>query len=267
MPYVTTNGIRMYYEEEGKGDPLLLIMGITAPGSVWEKHVVSWKKKFRCIMPDNRGVGLSDVPRGPYTSRQMADDHAGLLDALQVEKVRVVGCSMGSIIAQQLAIHHSHKISSCVFMCPWAKCDAKARAIFTNMISCKEKLTAEEFSLYIQLLIFSKSYWDNPENVDALRQARVEASQAFNPQSLQGLQSQAMACITHNVIDDLHKVKQPSLVIGGHEDIFTPPWMANELANNLPNAHLHLYERYGHAFHWEALDDFNHRIISWLLDY
>jgi len=56
-------------------------MGIAATGSVWEKHVVCWKDNFRCIMADNRGVGLSDMPAGPYTSAQMADDYAGLLDA------------------------------------------------------------------------------------------------------------------------------------------------------------------------------------------
>lgn len=266
MPHISANGIKLFYEEEGEGDPLLLLMGITASGSSWEKHVAFWKRKFRCIMPDNRGVGLSDVPRGPYTSLQMANDHAGLLDALQIEKVRVVGCSMGSIIAQQLAIHHPHKISSVVLMCPWARCDAKAQGIFQNMINCKKKLSPEEFSLYIQLLIFSKKYWDDPDNADALLQARVDAALNANPQTLEGLQSQANACMTHNVIGDLHKLQQPTLVIGGKEDVFTPEWMARELADNIPNASIHLYEHCGHAFHWEAIEDFNPRIVSWLIN-
>ena len=68
MTLVATNGIQMYYEERGAGDPLLLIMGITARGAVWEKHAEHWARDFRCILPDNRGVGLSDKPAGPYTS-------------------------------------------------------------------------------------------------------------------------------------------------------------------------------------------------------
>ena len=103
MPIIETNGIKMHYTEQGEGDPLLLIMGITAPGAVWEAHAEEWQKDFRCILGDNRGVGESDKPEGPYTSEMMADDYAGLLDELGIESARVVGCSMGSIIAQQLA--------------------------------------------------------------------------------------------------------------------------------------------------------------------
>ncbi len=106
----STNGINFYYEERGSGDPLFLIMGITAPGSVWEKHASYWEDQFRCIIPDNRGVGLVDKPEGPYTSEAMADDYAGLLEALAISSVRVVGVSMGSIIAQQLALRHPEKV-------------------------------------------------------------------------------------------------------------------------------------------------------------
>ena len=67
----------MFYEEQGSGDPLLLIMGITAPGAVWEAHAEAWQANFRCILGDNRGVGQSDKPDGPYSSEMMADDYAG----------------------------------------------------------------------------------------------------------------------------------------------------------------------------------------------
>src|SRR6202453_3106721 len=106
MPFVESNGIKLYYEEHGTGDPLLLLMGITARGAVWQKHADEWSKEFRCIVPDNRGVGLSDKPAGVYSTEQMADDSAGLLSALGIESARVVGCSMGSTIAPQLALRH-----------------------------------------------------------------------------------------------------------------------------------------------------------------
>jgi len=257
----------MFYQEQGVGNPVLLIMGITATGSVWEKHVACWKDNFRCIMADNRGIGLSDIPAGPYTSAQMADDYAGLLDALQIEKVKVVGCSMGSIIAQQLAIRHPAKVQSCVLMCPWARCDAMAKAIFQNIVNCKAGLKPGEFSLYIQLLIFSKLYWDDPQNIATLENDRAQAPLESNPQPLHGLQSQAAACKSHNVMEELFKIQQPALVIGGREDIFTPRWMAEEVAERIPNATLHLYEGCGHAFHWEAIGDFNPRIKTWLSEH
>jgi pimeloyl-ACP methyl ester carboxylesterase len=134
MPFVETNGINLFYEECGQGDPLLLIMGITAPGSVWQRHSEYWSQEFRCIIPDNRGVGRSDKPIDPYTSEQMADDCAGLLSTLGIEKAQVVGCSMGSIIAQQLALRHPRMVRSMVLRCTWARCDRYSRDVFRHLI-------------------------------------------------------------------------------------------------------------------------------------
>lgn len=267
MPIVQTNGINLYYEERGlaSAEPLLLIMGITAPGSVWEPHAAYWENKFRCIIGDNRGVGLSDKPSGPYSTAQMADDYAGLLDTLQLENVRVVGCSMGSTIAQQLAIRHPHKVKSLVLMCPWARCDNVAKAIFQHIMHCKARFRPEEFSLYIQLLIYSKASWDNEKVVAELEEGRNQAAIGAYPQPLHGLEGQAAACIAHNALAELPTIHQPTLVIGGKEDIFTPVWMAEEVAGAIPNSELHLYEKAGHIFHFEQLEDFNPRVMNWLL--
>jgi len=266
MPLIHTNGIDLYYEERGSGEPLLLIMGITAPGSAWEKHAAYWAKDFRCIMADNRGVGLSDKPAGPYTTAQMADDYAGLLGALQIQEARVVGCSMGSIIAQQLAIRHPAKVKSLVLMCTWARCDNTARAVFQHMMHCKARLRPEEFTLYIQLLIYSKFSWDNQLMFAELEKGRLQASIDPQPQPLHGLEGQAAACIMHDALGELSKITIPALVIGGREDAFTPAWMAEEVAGAMPNAKLHLYEKSGHAFHWENLEDFNQLVRNWLME-
>lgn len=161
MPAIETNGIRMYYEEHGDGPPLVCIMGITAAGAVWEAHVAEWRKDFRCIVADNRGVGQSDMPPGPYTSAMMADDYAGLMEALAIESAHVVGCSMGSTIAQQLALRHPRKVRSAVLMCPWARCDRYAAGVFEHLKHIKARLTPAEFANYVQLLIFSKPRWDD----------------------------------------------------------------------------------------------------------
>jgi pimeloyl-ACP methyl ester carboxylesterase len=266
MPLVHTNGIDLYYQERGSGEPLLLIMGITAPGAVWEKHAAYWEKDFRCILADNRGVGASQKPAGPYTTAQMADDYAGLLEALQIDKVRVVGCSMGSTIAQQLALRHPDKVRSLVLMCPWARCDNTAKAIFSHMMTAKARLRPEEFSLFIQLLIYSKASWDDEQLVAELEEGRRQAALDPQPQPLHGLEGQAAACMSHDVWTQLGDIRQPSLVIGGQQDIFTPPWMAQEVAAGIPQAQLHLYQNSGHAFHWENIADFNPRVRNWLLE-
>ena len=81
MPFIETNGIKMHYEEKGEGDPLILIMGFGAPGALWELHVNEYSKHFRCIMIDNRGVGQTDQPPGPYLTSTMADDTAAAAQA------------------------------------------------------------------------------------------------------------------------------------------------------------------------------------------
>lgn len=264
MPYTETNGIQLYYEERGSGEPLILIMGITAPGSVWEDHASFWEQDFRCIQVDNRGVGRSDKPEGPYTMAQMADDYAGLMDALGIPQARVVGVSMGSPIAQQLALRHPGKVSCMVQMCPWARCDRKAEAIFRHMVDAKAHLRPEDFTRFIQLLIFDKTTWDDDEEYRGLLEGQKEAALDPRPQPLHGLEGQAEACIAHNVVGDLPDITQPCLVIGGEEDIFTPTWMAREVAGALPNSELHLYPDSGHAFHWENIEDFNPRVRDWL---
>jgi pimeloyl-ACP methyl ester carboxylesterase len=265
MPFARTNGISVYFEEQGAGPPLLLIMGITAPGSVWSKHAEFWARDFRCVMPDNRGVGQTDKPVGPYSSAMMADDCAGLLKELGIAQARVVGCSMGSTIAQELALRHPGRVRSMVLLCPWARCDRYARGIFEHLMTLKARLRPEEFMNYIQLLIFSKATWDQDASYAELLAGRKDAAVAERPQPLHGLEAQAAACMAHDALGRLGEVKCPTLVIGGDADIFTPAWMAREVANAIPGAELHLYAGAGHAFHWERIDDFNLRVRDWLL--
>ncbi len=265
MPLIQANGIDLHYDEQGSGPPLLLIMGITAPGRVWEKHAACWSRSFRCILPDNRGVGRSSQPAGPYDSAMMADDMADLIRYLGTDPVRVVGCSMGSIIAQQLALRHAPLVRSMVLMCPWARCDRMSRSIFTHMATIKARLRPEEFLNYIQLLIFSKGTWDNDADHTGLIEARQQAAIEPDPQPLHALEGQVAACIGHDVLAQLGHITCPVLVIGGEADIFTPPWMAHEVAGAIPGCELHLYPNVGHAFHWERIDDFNPRIQTWLL--
>lgn len=264
MPHVETNGIQMYYEEKGSGEPLILIMGITARGEVWEAHADDWSSEFRCIMADNRGVGLSDKPEGDYSSEMMADDYAGLLDALGIESARVVGVSMGSIIAQQLCLRHPDKVKSAVLMCPWSECDRYAKSIFEHMKVCKAHLDNRQFLEWIQLLIFTKPFWDNDEAYEGLVSGRDDFHNNPIPQPLHGLEGQAAACVNHSVTDQLGNISAPCLVIGGKDDIFTPIWMGEQVAAGIPNCESHFYDGAGHAFHWEVMDDFNPRVREWL---
>lgn len=222
-------------------------------------------KNFRCIIVDNRGVGFSDKPAGPYSTEQMADDCAGLLKMLHIREARVVGCSMGGTIAQQLAIRHPGKVRSMVLMCSWARCGPSTRGIFEHMIHCKSRFRPEEFLLFIQLLIYSESSWNNQVLLTEMEEDRKQSSIEPQPQPLHALEGQVAACTNHDVGDDLQKIKIPALVLGGREDHFIPVRMAEEVAEAIPNAELYLFDTCGHAFHWEKLEEFNTMVNNWLM--
>jgi pimeloyl-ACP methyl ester carboxylesterase len=264
MPTLTTNGIQMHYEERGSGEPLVCIMGVTAPGAVWEAHAAAWSQHFRCILVDNRGVGQTDKSAGPYTTEMMADDYAGLMQALNIQSARVVGCSLGSVIAQQLALRHPEKVRSLILMCTWARQDRFGLYTWQHLMKCKATMRPEDFMHYVQMLIFTKPWFDNDDCWQSMQQTLQETANNPAPQPLHAMEAQCAAAMTHDTLAQLPTLRCPTLVIGGKNDTFTPRWMAEEVAAAIPGATLHLYENAGHAFHWECLEDFNPRTTQWL---
>src|SRR2546425_7881903 len=110
MPKVTVNGIRMFYEETGGGEPLILIMGFGGDHLAWAFQVRALAEHYRVVTFDNRGAGQSDAPEPPYTIRTMADDTAGLIPALRVERAHGVGGSLGGMIAHELALAYPGRV-------------------------------------------------------------------------------------------------------------------------------------------------------------
>jgi pimeloyl-ACP methyl ester carboxylesterase len=174
---------------------------------------------------------------------------------------------MGSIIAQQLALRHPERVRSMVLMCPWARCDRYTREVFQHLVDSKDRLHPEQFIRHIQLLIFAKRSWDNDAFHKEMLDGRLQTVLDPVPQPLHGLQAQAAACMEHNVLDELSRIQCPCLVLDGKEDAFTPTWMSKEIAERIPHCALHLYDHAGHAFHWERVEDFNPRVLKWLIEH
>lgn len=115
----------------------------------------------------------------------------------------------------------------------------------------QEPLRPEEFATYIQLLSLPK-YWVRDGSFAELLQGRKKAASDVVPQLLQGFEGQAAACVTHDTLNHLQDIRRACLVLGGSSDIFTPVWMAEEVAAGISSSDLHLYDGAGHAFHWEC---------------
>jgi pimeloyl-ACP methyl ester carboxylesterase len=265
---VHVNGISLAWEERGSGPPLVLIMGLGADRSAWEQHARAWERHFRCILVDNRGAGESDHPAGPYSTAQMADDYAGLVAALGLGAVQVVGISMGGAIAQQLALRHPQMVRAMVLASTWARCDLYMASVFRHFATMRGQTNAADFTQLLQLWIWSPESTERMK--EDLRAAREDASRAaaegrWMPQS--AFEAQCEACIHHDTTIELCNIHVPVLLTAGSEDIFTPVRCARYLHQNLEGSELKLFPECAHVHHWEALEEFNSFTMHWLLNH
>ena len=254
MPIIETNGIQMAYQERGQGEPLILIMGLGAPGSVWEEHVKEYEKYFHCYLLDNRGAGESDKPEGPYSTRMMAEDVAGLMDALSIRSARVAGISMGSAIAQELALGHPDKVQSMVLVSSWGRCDMYVRTVFDHFHRVRASVSPSVFMELLQLWIFTAPHYE--ENMAALLEAQVAA--AKDPAMPQhALEAQCAACTGHDALERLGQITVPALLTVGDADIFTPLRLSEAIHQRVSRSQMKVFRGWGHAHHWEDLPRFN----------
>lgn len=263
MPTVKANGIQIAYTQQGRGEPLVLLMGLGAPGARWENHVQEYQKHFRCILVDNRGAGGSDKPADPYTTRMMADDAAGLMDALGIPQARVAGISMGSAIAQELALAYPDKVRSLVLISSWARCDQYTRTVFEHFKRVRRTVSPADFVQLLQLWIFTPPYFE-AHQADLL-QGQREAEVDMMPQS--AFEGQCDACMTHDTLDRLGRIAAPSLLTVGGADIFTPLRLSQEMHRRMPASTLRVFEGWGHCHHWEDLATFNKVTTEFLLSH
>lgn len=267
MPTAHVNGINLYYEEHGSGEPLLLIMGFTAHSMLWMLQTPVLAQQFRVIVFDNRGVGRSDVPPGPYTIRQMADDAAGLLDELGVEQARVIGWSMGGMIAQELALAHPQKVDRLVLLASLARAYDYANPWLTFAVEAREKaLDRAGVAINGMPWIYTPTFMQQP---DLVQTALAQALQDPFPATAQGVAAQAAACKGHIFGDALDRIKgitAPTLVLVGAEDILTPPIYAREMAERIPGARLQVLERGGHGMPIEYPQQVNEALLAFLAE-
>jgi Predicted hydrolases or acyltransferases (alpha/beta hydrolase superfamily) len=262
MPTVVSNGIRIHYEEQGSGDPLILIMGLGAPGSRWKDHAVAYQKHFRCILMDNRGAGESDRPLGPYNTKAMADDAAGLMTALGIEKARIAGISMGSAVAQELALSYPQKVRSLVLVSSWSRCDRYTQTVFEHFKKMRGLASPADFTQLLQLWIASAPYYE--EHFDEMVQDQINAHVDYMP--VDAFLAQSDACIMHNTFDRLDMITAPTLLTVADADIFTPLRLTVEMHERLPSSEMVVFNGLGHIHHWEDLERFNDVTTQFLLE-
>jgi pimeloyl-ACP methyl ester carboxylesterase len=262
MPKARVNGIDLHYIEAGRGDPLLLIMGFGGDHLAWAFQTPVFAQQYRVIAFDNRGVGQSDVPDVPYTTRMMADDAVGLLDHLKIERAHVLGVSMGGMIAQEVALNHPRRVRSLQLHCTLARPDRYMHTLIEGWRTMRRKATVEEWLRVVALWLFSpRTFAERPEFVENVIQTGIANPHPF---TLTGFVRQGDAVRRHDTLDRLARLVPPALVSVADDDILVPPRFSRELAGAIPGATLRTIDGAGHCYFWERPDVFNTMCLEFL---
>ncbi len=252
--------VKLQYEIMGEGEPLILIMGLGADGSLWEDHAEVYSQHFNCIIIDNRGAGNSPKPSGPYSTGMMAMDTLAVMDELKIDSVRIAGISMGSAIAQSMALIAPDRIRSMVLISSWARCDPYMKDVFEHFARVRKLVSPEYFSQLLQLWIFTPDHFR--ENYEDLMSGRMDAG--YNPMPDHAFAAQCAACSNHDTLDRLAEIEIPCLLTVGDADIFTPLRCSQEMHERLQKSELAVFPGLGHCHHWEDLKTFNERTTKFL---
>jgi len=251
MSIAKVDSIELYYEEHGSGDPLLLIMGLAADSTAWLFQVPDFAKNYRTIVFDNRGVGRSSKPTGPYAIHQMADDTAGLLDVLGIARTHVVGVSMGGMIAQELVLRHPSKVRSVVLgctMCGGAYAKLGAPEVLDVLIDVVSNMGKPDPVSWVdrQLpLLFPQAWIDaNPMIKDLL----VMAVSMMPPTPPATAQNAMAGMFGWSAYERLPEITAPTLIVHGDADVIIPVDNAYILKDRIPGATLHIVPGAGHGY-------------------
>src|SRR3712207_276933 len=233
---VNTGDIEIWTQRRGQGSDVLLIAGLGDPAEAWQPQLDGLSDRYFVTAFDNRGAGRTPLPEGRLSAATMADDAAALLRAMEVPSAHVAGFSMGSAIAQELALRHKELVRSLVLVSTYARPDAlwRAQLVFWRWlveVAPSERAFFEAFFTWVYTPRAPRAHADG--TVGQI----VEEALAFpHKQSVEAFQAQVDACITHDAEDRLSKIDAPTLVLSGELDVILPPRFGRSVAARIPNA-------------------------------
>jgi 3-oxoadipate enol-lactonase len=260
MPFVTRDGAKIYWEEAGAGAPLLMIMGLGATLDWWSRLTPALSARFRTILLDNRGVGRSDVPPGPYSIPGMAADAAAVLDAAGVSAANVFGASMGGMIAQEFALQYPERTRSLILGC--TACGARdavpAKREVVEALNARKTMTREAAMRAMVPYIFDASTSRELIEEDLAMRLRATVPNEGYFAQLQGIRAWG------GTFPRLGTLDVPTLVIHGESDELVPPENGRILARAIPNARLVMLPNASHIFYTDQPAAAQEAILSFL---
>jgi 3-oxoadipate enol-lactonase len=261
VPEIEANGISINYRLEGEGEEtVVLVNGLADDLESWAFQMDDLLAAgYRVLRFDNRGVGLTGKPAGPYTARLLADDTKALVDALGLTGFHMVGVSMGGMVAQEYALAHLEDLKSLVLACTYAAPGPFCSRMFSMWADLASEMGVPFVMRDVALWAFTVPFFEERE--EELKEFEAELATLSMP--TEAYLSQLSAIRTHDATDRLGGVSAPTLVLAGEDDILIPVPLSRRLQEAVPGSEW-ATTKGGHACLWEHPEPFNGVVLEFL---
>lgn len=263
MPKVRANDITMNYDQQGSGEPLILIPYLAADHACYAFQVAEYAKHFTCISLDLRGTGETETTEGAYTTQLLADDVAAFMGALGIARAHIAGLSLGAAIGMWVAAKYPARVISLSLHSGWPRTDAFVKAVVGSwqaLAKASGNVTEMIISALFPWCFTPELYIAKPEYIDSLA-AFVRTRPA---QSVESFIQQSNAVLAHDASAQLGKITAPTQITFGEKDAVTSLRFADPLKTAIRGSELLVFEGCSHAPIYEHVEEFNTRTLEFL---
>jgi pimeloyl-ACP methyl ester carboxylesterase len=263
MPRLQAGSIKMNYDQQGSGEPLLLIPYLAADYACYAFQVADYSKHFTCISVDLRGTGESDKPAGAYSTELFADDVAALMQAMGLSAAHVYGVSLGAATGMWLAAKYPDRVKSLSLHSGWPRSDAYLKTVLQGW-----QVMARAINNMPELVIQGIFPWCFTPELYARKPEYIQALSDFvrgrPKQPLEAFIQEADAVINHDAEAQLGRIRAPTQITFGRHDAVTSTRFAAGLKSGIRNSELHIFEDCSHAGLYENVPAFNETTLAFL---
>jgi pimeloyl-ACP methyl ester carboxylesterase len=263
MPTINANGVTFNYEQQGTGEPLLLIPYLAADNACYAFQVADYAKRFTCISIDPRGAGLTGKPAGPHSTELYADDAAALVRALGLPKLHVSGLSLGAATGIWLAAKYPELVKSLSLHSVWTKSDPFLKTVVGGW-----QAMAKGLGSVTEMIVQGIFPWCFTPELYAAKPDYIDSLAAFvrgrPAQPFEAFIQQSNAVIGHDAAAALARIKAPTQITFGRHDMVTSTRFAEPIRSAIADSELVVFEHCAHAPIYENVAEFNARTLAFL---
>jgi pimeloyl-ACP methyl ester carboxylesterase len=263
MPKIKVNDITMNYDQQGAGEPLILIPYLAADNACYAFQVAEYARHFTCISVDLRGTGESDKPDGVYSIELFADDVAAFMQAVGIPKAHVSGLSLGAATGMWLAAKYPDRVKSLSLHSGWTKTDPFIKTVVEGW-----QVTAKALGSVPEMVILGIFPWCFTPELYAAKPEYIQSLADFvrsrPAQPLAAFMQHSNAVIAHDMEAQLGRIKAPTLITFGRHDLVTSTRFADRLKSNIRGSELLIFEGCAHAPNYEKVEEFNQKTLAFL---